>query len=92
MLDVLVQTRRSAEAAKRFFKRLLKGLLYVPRVVITDKLKSYGVAQRELLPDVEHRQSRYLNIAEAIFRAASDPGCPMILPAGADAIAWSEGR
>jgi putative transposase len=61
VLDVLVQTRRSAEAAKRFFKRLLKGLLYVPRVVITDKLKSYGVAQRELLPDVEHRQSRYLN-------------------------------
>jgi putative transposase len=61
VLDVLVQTRRSAGAAKRFFKRLLKGLLYVPRVLITDKLKSYGVAQRELLPDVEHRQSRYLN-------------------------------
>jgi putative transposase len=33
----------------------------VPRVLITDKLKSYGVAQREPLPDVEHRQSRYLN-------------------------------
>jgi putative transposase len=61
VLDVLVQTRRSAGAAKRFFKRLLKGLLYVPRVLITDKLKSYGVAQRELLPDVEHRQSHYLN-------------------------------
>jgi putative transposase len=61
VLDVLVQTRRSAGAAKRFFKRLLKALHYVPRVLITDKLKSYGVAQRELLPDVEHRQSRYLN-------------------------------
>jgi transposase-like protein len=61
VLDVLVQTRPSAGAAKRFFKRLLKGLLYVPRVLITDKLKSYGVAQRELLPDVEHWQSRYLN-------------------------------
>jgi putative transposase len=61
VLDVLVQTRRSAGTAKRFFKRLLKGLLYVPHVLITDKLKSYGVAQRELLPDVEHRQSRYLN-------------------------------
>jgi putative transposase len=61
VLDVLVRTRRNARAAKRFFKRLLKGLLYVPRVLITDKLKSYGVAQRELLPDVEHRQSRYLN-------------------------------
>jgi putative transposase len=39
----------------------LKGLQYVPRVLTTDKLKSYGVAQRELLPDVEHRQGRYLN-------------------------------
>jgi putative transposase len=53
--------RAPAEAAKRFFRRLLKGLQYVPRVLVTDKLRSYGVAQRELLPDVEHRQSRYLN-------------------------------
>jgi putative transposase len=61
VLDILVQSRRDAGAAKRFFKRLLKGLQYVPRVLITDKLGSYGVAQRELLPDVEHRKSRYLN-------------------------------
>jgi putative transposase len=61
VLDILVQSRRDAGAAKRFFKRLLKGLQYVPRVLVTDKLRSYGVAQRELLPDVEHRQSRYLN-------------------------------
>ncbi len=61
VLDILVQTRRDAGAAKRFFERLLKGLKYVPRVPITDKLKSYGVAKRELLPDVEHRESRYLN-------------------------------
>ena len=40
---------------------LLKGLQYVPRVIVTDKLRSYGVAQRQLLPGVEHRQSRYLN-------------------------------
>ena len=40
---------------------LLKGLQYVPRVIVTDKLRSYGVAQRDLLPDVKHRQSRYLN-------------------------------
>jgi putative transposase len=40
---------------------LLKGLTYVPRVIITDKLKSYGPAKREILPGVEHRQSRYLN-------------------------------
>ena len=35
--------------------------MYVPRVLITDKLKSYGAAKREILPGVEHRQSRYLN-------------------------------
>ena len=60
-LDILVQTRRDANAAKRFFKRFLKGLQYVPRVIVTDKLRSYGVVQRHLLPGVEHRQSRYLN-------------------------------
>ena len=61
MLDILVQPRRDANAAKRFFKRLLKGLQYVPRVIVTDKLRSYGVAQRQLVPGVEHRQSRDLN-------------------------------
>ena len=61
VLDILVQPRRDANAAKRFFKRLLKGLQYVPRVLVTDKLRSYGVAQRQPLPGVEHRQSRYLN-------------------------------
>src|SRR5919108_3727606 len=61
VLDILVQSRWNKQAAKRFFRKLLKGLQYVPRVLITDKLKSYGAAKRELLPGVEHRQSRYLN-------------------------------
>jgi hypothetical protein len=61
VLDILVQRRRDAEAAKCFFKRLLKGLQYVPRVIVTDKLGSYGVAKRALMPGVEHRKSRYLN-------------------------------
>src|ERR1700685_4409561 len=61
VLDILVQPRRDGQAAERFFKRLLKGLQYVPRVIVTDKLRSYGVAKRQLLPGVEHRQSRYLN-------------------------------
>jgi hypothetical protein len=61
VLDILVQSRRNAGAAKRFFRRLLKGLQYAPRVLITDKLGSYGVAKRELLPDVELQKSRYLN-------------------------------
>ena len=61
VLDILVQGRRNAKAAKRFFKKLLKGLQYVPRVIVTDKLRSYGAAKRKILPGVEHRQSRYLN-------------------------------
>ena len=61
VLDILVQERRDAKAAKRFFKRLLKGLQYVPRVIVTDKPRSYGAAKRQILPNVEHRQSRYLN-------------------------------
>jgi DDE domain len=52
VLDVLIQSRRHAGATKRFFKRLLKSLPYVPRVLITDTLRSYGVAKRELLPGV----------------------------------------
>jgi transposase-like protein len=48
VLDILVQERRDAKAAKRFFRRLLKGLHYVPRVIVTDKLRSYGVAKRHL--------------------------------------------
>src|ERR1700744_5567144 len=61
VLDILVQARRDGQAAKRFFKRLLTGLQYEPRVIVTDKLRSYGVAQPQLLPGVENRKSRYLN-------------------------------
>jgi putative transposase len=50
VLDILVQPRRDSNAAKRFLKRLLKGLEYVPRVIVTDKFRSCGVAQRHLLP------------------------------------------
>jgi putative transposase len=46
VLDILVQSRHNKQAAKQFFRKLLKDLTYVPRVVITDKLKSYGAAQR----------------------------------------------
>ncbi len=61
VLDILVQSRRNKGAAKKFFRKLLKGCEYVPRVIITDKLGSYGAAKREVLPGVEHRQNRYLN-------------------------------
>src|SRR5512135_3609666 len=61
VLDILVQSRRNKKVAKRFFRKLLKGLKYVPRVIITDQLKSYGAAKREILPGVEHRQHKRLN-------------------------------
>jgi putative transposase len=61
VLDILVTSRRDARAAMRFFRTLLKDLEYVPRVLVTDKLASYGVAHRRLIPSVEHRRSKYLN-------------------------------
>ena len=61
VLDILLQTRRDKQAAKQFFKKLLKGLRDVPRVVVTDKLRSYGAALKQLMPRVEHRQHKGLN-------------------------------
>ncbi len=61
VLDILVQGRRNATAARRFFKRLLAGLKYKPKRIVTDGLRSYGAAKREILPEVRHRTSRYLN-------------------------------
>jgi putative transposase len=61
VLDILVQRRRHKRAAKKFFRKLLKGLACVPRVIVTDKLQSYGAAKREILSGVEHRPHRFLN-------------------------------
>ena len=61
VLDVLVQARRNAKAATRFFRKLLKSLRCVPRVIVTDKLASYEVAHRETMASVEHRRAKYLN-------------------------------
>jgi hypothetical protein len=63
VLDILVQVRRDTQAAKRFFKRLLKAPQYEPPVIVTDKLRNYGVAQGQLLPGVKSsvrvRASKY---------------------------------
>jgi putative transposase len=61
VLDILVQSRRNTKAAKQCFRKLLKGLHYVSRVLITDTRKSYSAAKGEILPGVDHRQHRYLN-------------------------------
>ena len=60
-IDILVQPRRDRWAALRFFRKLLDVTERAPRVVITDKLRSYAAAKRRILPEVEYRQSRYLN-------------------------------
>jgi putative transposase len=61
VLDIWIQRRRDTHAAKQFFRKLLKGCQYVPRVIITDKLKSDGAAKRKIVPGVEHRPHGYLN-------------------------------
>ena len=61
VVDVYLQSRRDGTAAKRFFKRLLRSHGKEPRKIVTDKLRSYPVAQRELMPDVIHDTSRYAN-------------------------------
>ena len=60
-LDILVQKRRNTGAAKRFFRKLLKGLQYVPNRLVTDKLRSYGAAHRTTMPSVTHYTRPYAN-------------------------------
>ncbi len=61
VLDILVQPRRNRQAAKKFFRRLLRRLQYVPRAIITDKLGSYAAAKAEVLPGVQHIQDMRAN-------------------------------
>jgi len=61
VVDVFLQKQRDGTAAKRFFKRLLKAHQSEPRKIVTDKLRSYGVAHRELIPDSIHDTSQYAN-------------------------------
>ena len=61
IIDVFLQRRRDAKAAKRFFKRLLKTHRNEPRKIVTDKLRSYGVAHRALIPDTIYDTHQYAN-------------------------------
>jgi putative transposase len=61
VLDVLVQRRSDKRAAKRLLRKLLKKQMRPPRVMVTDKLASYGAAKREVMPGIEHRQHKGLN-------------------------------
>jgi transposase-like protein len=61
VVDVFLQSKWDGAAAKRFFKRLLRNHGDEPRKIVTDKLRSYGVAHRELIPDVIHSTEQYEN-------------------------------
>ncbi|WP_051812666.1 IS6 family transposase [Kitasatospora sp. MBT63] len=61
VLDILVQNRRDKAAARRFFRKLMTGTRSVPRVIVTDKLRSYGAAHREVMRSVEHRSHKGRN-------------------------------
>ncbi len=61
VVDVYLQARRDGAAAKRFFKRLLRNRGDEPRKIVTDKLRSYGVAHRELIPETIHSTQQYEN-------------------------------
>lgn len=61
VLDALVQSRRDKAAAKRRLRTLLKSQGRAPRVMVTDKLKSYAAAKRDIMPGVEHRQHKGIN-------------------------------
>ncbi|MCX4869706.1 IS6 family transposase [Streptomyces sp. NBC_00825] len=61
VLGTLVQARRDKAAARHFFRRLLKTTGAVPKVIVTDKLRAYGAAHREVMPSVEHRSHKGLN-------------------------------
>jgi len=61
VLDILLQRHRDTQAAERFFRKLLKQQHFVPRVIVTDKLKSYAAAKKTVMPSVEHQQHKELN-------------------------------
>jgi len=70
VVDVYLQERRDAKAAKRFFKRFLKSG-GMPREIVTDKLRSYGVAHRSITPGSHHNTQQYAN------NRAGEVGLPM---------------
>ena len=61
ILDEIVQNRRNTKAARRLLTRLLKKQAVAPKRIITDKLRSYGAAKRQIMPGVEHRSHKGLN-------------------------------
>ena len=61
VVDVFLQSSRDGAADKQFFKRLLRRHGGAPREIMTDKLRSYGIAQRTLIPNTLHNTAQYAN-------------------------------
>ena len=61
MVDVYLQAKRDGAVANQFFKRLLRAHGGEPRKIVTDKLRSYGVAHLELIPETIHSTEQYEN-------------------------------
>jgi transposase-like protein len=70
VLDIMVQSRRDKRAAKKFFRKLLKRLRYVPRAIVTDKLKSYSAAKAEVMPSVAHHPTEISEQPRGEFASA----------------------
>jgi putative transposase len=71
VIDILVQRYRSARAAKRFFRKLLKGQGCAPWKLVTDKLRNYGAARRDIMPSVDHNtecSANYRMLRERSFK------------------------
>jgi putative transposase len=64
VLDVLLQRHRDTLAAERFFRKLLKKQGFVPRVIVTDKLKSYEAAKKQVMKNVEHQAHKGLDLLQ----------------------------
>jgi putative transposase len=77
VLNVLVRSRRDQHAAKRLLRKLLKKQMRPPRVMITDKLASYGAAKQELMPGVEHRRHKGL-VWGSLSQASSSIQCSLL--------------
>jgi len=61
VLDILLQSRRNKRAALKFFRKLLKQQGYAPRILVTDKLRSYSAAHQERLSHSAHHTHRWAN-------------------------------
>ena len=61
VIEILVPPKRDRFAAMRFFSKLLRATGHQPRVIVTDKLRSYAAAKRLIVPHVAHRQDRSVN-------------------------------